>query len=108
MREELINRVHLAPVRVLALLGMGQAARHEQVPELLQAALFASQRFLGRPRLFDGKRDVRPVEHGKAQPRFLAVRHGQAPQRAAVKRPFERDDEPAVAVLGGLHPAEEH
>ena len=49
--EELVDRVHLAPVGVLALLRARQPARHQQIPQLLQAALLAARRLLRRARL---------------------------------------------------------
>ena len=49
-REELVDRVHLAPEGVLALLGARQPARDQQIPQLLQAALLAARRLLRRAR----------------------------------------------------------
>ena len=76
--EKLVERVHLAPVRVLALLGVRQAAGDQEVPQLLQAALLAPRRLLGRPGFLDRKRNVRPIERREAQPRLLAVRDGES------------------------------
>ncbi len=107
-RQEIVQRVDLAAVRVLVLLRVRYPARDEEVPELLQAALFAPRRLFRRAGIVDRKRDVGPVERRKAKPRLLAVRDGERPERAAVKRAFERDDEPAVAVGRGHHAIHQH
>src|SRR4029077_11262412 len=85
LRDELVERVDLAPEGVLALVGMGQLARDEQIPQLFQAALFAPHGLLRRAAVLDRKRDVRPLESRKAEARLLAVRDGQAAEGAAVK-----------------------
>jgi len=96
--EKLVERVHLMPERVLALFGAWHAARYEEVPQLLQAALFPARGLLRGPRLLDRKRNVGPIERRKPEAGLLAVRDRQASERAAVKRALERHDEAAVAV----------
>ncbi len=41
MHQELVDRLHLATERILAFLRVRQASGHEQVPQLLEAALFS-------------------------------------------------------------------
>ena len=45
---------------------------------------------------------------GKPSRAFLRCVTASAPERAAVKRALERDDEPAVAVRRGHHPIHQH
>src|SRR6185437_8786587 len=81
VQEELIERVHLPPVRVATLVRVRQASRNEQVPELLQTALLAPQRLLRRGGVFDGKHDVRPVEGRESEARLFAVGDGERAER---------------------------
>src|SRR5262249_59601947 len=99
LREERVDHVHLAAIRVLALLRARQTARHEEIPELLQAPLFTPGGFLRRGELLDRKRDVRPVERRKPEARLLAMRDGEAAERSSVEGAFEGHDEAAVAIL---------
>src|SRR5262249_55125612 len=99
--QELVRRVHLAPVNVLALVSWRQPPSTENLPYLFQASLLAARRLLGGAGFLDRKGDVRPVERWESQSRVLAVRHGKTAQRANVKGPFERPDEAAVTVFRG-------
>ena len=78
-REELVERVHLAPVCILALFGAWQPAGHEEIPQLLQASVLAPGRLFRGAGFFDRKQDVRPVERREAESRLLAVGGRQAP-----------------------------
>ena len=96
LREELVERVHLAPVGVLALLGVRQAARHQQIPQLLQAALLAPRRFFRRAGVLDRKRECAASRRsGNPSRAFLrcvtarlpSVRPWNAPSNDTMKPP---------------------
>src|SRR5207247_4484181 len=61
-RKKLVDRIDLPPVCVLALFSAGQTAGHEQIPQLLEAAILAPRGLLRRSSLFDLEWNVRPTE----------------------------------------------
>ena len=105
-RQERVDRVQLATERLLALLGVRQAARDQEVPDLLEALFLTARRFF-RFVVEHGKRHLGPVERGKSEASLLPVRHREAAQRSTVERTFERDDEATVRVARRFHAIEE-
>src|SRR5439155_19325281 len=84
-----------------------EAARDEQVTELLQAS-FLAPRCLPGVAVQGREQDMWPLEGRESEPGLLPVRRREAPEGAAVECALEGDDETTAGLAGSLDPVEKH